>query len=74
MRMFQRSPLKVLDFCLIFIDVEAKVTKVSLISGVQKHPVYLPPPSVYAIDDVVLGRCRPQHGRHWRTTWTSLGS
>lgn len=55
MRMFQRSPLTVVNLGLIFIDIEAKVTKVSLISGVHKHPIYLPPLSVYAIDDVVLG-------------------
>lgn len=71
MRMFQRSPLTVLNFCLIFIDIEAKVTKVNLNSGVQKHPIYLPPLSVYAIDDVVLGRCRPQQVQNANMAATS---
>ena len=49
----------------MLIDEGAKVTKVcdqanvTVISDLRKNHFYLPPVSVYATDDVALGRCQP---------------
>lgn len=48
-RMFQRSPPTVLNLCLIFIDIDAKVTKVSLLAYRRSIFIYHPCPSMQSM-------------------------